>query len=63
MFPPRLGTLAQTEQPPDDFWPPRSKPVSGDRENPPVNEPAMLLRLAGVATVMAIIIATALIYA
>ena len=63
MFPPRLGisTLMQNERPPHDFWPPQAAREPAGYRN--TNEPAMLLRLAGVAAVIAIIVATALISA
>jgi hypothetical protein len=57
MFPPRLGTLAQTEQP-DDFWPPKA--TRDPAVHAGANEPAMLLRLVGVIAVIAIIIGAAL---
>jgi hypothetical protein len=59
MFP-RLGihTLTQIERPPQDFWPPQaSRDPAGHGHT---GEPAMLLRLAGVAAVIAIMIAAAL---
>ena len=58
MFPPRLGTLAQTEQPPDDFWPPKA--TRDPTSHAGANEPAMLLRLVGVIAVIAIIVGAAL---
>jgi hypothetical protein len=59
MFPQRLGSLMQTERPPQDFWPPQAtrQPARHGR----AGEPAMLLRLAGVIAVIAIMIAAALV--
>jgi len=59
MFPPRLGTLMQTERPPQDFWPPQATRDLAEHRH--AGEPAMLLRLAGVVAVIAIMIAAALV--
>ena len=59
MFPPRLGALSQTDRPPQDFWPPQA--ARGKADHARADEPAMLLRLAGVIAVIGIMIAAALV--